>query len=116
LIANRSWLLPGTRSMSPNEQKMTPGWAAIASALSMISSGVTQTGQPGPWIISIALGQQLVDAVPMIEWVWPPQTSIMAQGRVVTAEIWSTSLRARSGLLNSSRYFTAPLLPVGRPG
>jgi hypothetical protein len=40
----------------------------------------------------------------------------MAQGRVVTAEIWSTSLRARSGLLNSSRYFTAPLLPVGRPG
>jgi hypothetical protein len=34
--------------MSPNEQKMTPGWAAIASALSIISSGVTQTGQPGP--------------------------------------------------------------------
>ena len=50
--------------MSPNEQKITPGRAAMASALSMISSGVTQTGQPGPWIISIAVGQQLVDAVP----------------------------------------------------
>ncbi len=41
----------------------------------------------------------------MIEWVCPPQTSIIAQGWVVTAWIWSSSLRARSGLLNSSRYF-----------
>jgi hypothetical protein len=48
----RSWLLPGTRNMSPKEQKMTLSRAAIASALSMISSGVTQTGHPGPWIIS----------------------------------------------------------------
>jgi hypothetical protein len=40
--------VPGTRSMSPKEQKMTPGCAAMASALSISSSGVTQTGQPGP--------------------------------------------------------------------
>ncbi len=42
--------------MSPNEQKTTPGRAAISSALSIVSSGVTQTGQPGPWIISMASG------------------------------------------------------------
>ena len=43
---------PGTRSMSPNEREdRRSGRAAIASAWSMSSSGVTQTGQPGPWII-----------------------------------------------------------------
>jgi hypothetical protein len=45
---SKSVVLPGTRSMSPNEVKMTSGRAAISSALSIISSGVTQTGQPGP--------------------------------------------------------------------
>ena len=54
--------VPGTRSMSPNEQKITPGCAAMASALSISSSGVTHTGQPGPWTIS-SRGQHLVDAV-----------------------------------------------------
>jgi hypothetical protein len=34
--------------MSPNEQKITSGRAAMATALSMISMGVTHTGQPGP--------------------------------------------------------------------
>ena len=32
-------------------------------ALSMTSSGVTQTGQPGPWTSSTCGGQQLIDAV-----------------------------------------------------
>jgi hypothetical protein len=41
---------------------MTFGRAAMSSALSISSSGVTQTGQPGPWTNSIP-GQQLVDAV-----------------------------------------------------
>ena len=63
LTRNRSFPLPGTRSMSPKEQKMTSGRAAIASALSMISSGVTHTGQPGPWISSISRREELVDAV-----------------------------------------------------
>ena len=49
--------------MSPNEQKMTSGRDAISRARSIISSGVTQTGQPGPWMSSIWLGQELVDAV-----------------------------------------------------
>ncbi len=49
---NRSRPVPGTRSMSPKEQKITSGREAISSALSITSSGVTQTGQPGPWINS----------------------------------------------------------------
>ena len=81
LIRNRSFSLPGTRSMSPNEQKITSGRAAISSALSMISSGVTQTGQPGPWIISISSGSSWSMPCRMIEWVCPPQTSMIAQRR-----------------------------------
>ena len=54
---------PGTRSMSPNEVKITPGRAAMAWALSICSSGVTHTGQPGPCTSSICSGQQTVDAV-----------------------------------------------------
>ena len=50
LTENRSPPVPGTRSMSPKEQKITSGRAAMASPLSMMSTGVTQTGQPGPWI------------------------------------------------------------------
>ena len=34
--------------MSPKEQKITSGRRAMACALSIISSEVTQTGQPGP--------------------------------------------------------------------
>ncbi len=45
---NRSSELPGTRSMSPKEQKVTPGRAAMARAWSMSATGVTHTGQPGP--------------------------------------------------------------------
>ena len=39
---------PGTRSMSPKEQKIASGRLAMATALSISSIGVTQTGQPGP--------------------------------------------------------------------
>src|SRR3974390_148168 len=34
--------------MSPNEQSVTSGREAISIALSIYSTGVTQTGQPGP--------------------------------------------------------------------
>ena len=88
----------------------------MASALSIISSGVTQTGQPGPWIISIPSGSSWSMPCRMIECVCPPQTSIIAQGRVVTAWIWSSSRLARSGSLNSSRYFIAPAAPLLRRG
>ncbi len=80
LIRNRSRPLPGTRSMSPKEQKITSGREAISSARSISSSGVTQTGQPGPWIISTWSGISWSMPCRMIEWVCPPQTSMIAHG------------------------------------
>ncbi len=89
---------------------MTSGRAAIASALSICSSGVTQTGQPGPWIIRTPFGS--ASSIPCLTsvWVCPPQTSISAQGLVVMRWISSTSLRASSALRYSSTYF------MRRPG
>ena len=80
LTRNRSPSEPGTRIMSPNEQKMTSGRAAIASARSIVSSGVTHTGQPGPWISSTPSGSSWSMPLRMIVWVWPPQTSMSAHG------------------------------------
>ncbi len=54
-IWKRSHSLPGTRSMSPKDVKMTSGRAARLRARSICSRGVTHTGQPGPWIISTEL-------------------------------------------------------------
>jgi hypothetical protein len=53
---NRSVVEPGTRSMSPNDVKITPGRDAMAWARSIVSSGVTHTGQPGPCTSSISGG------------------------------------------------------------
>ena len=97
--------------MSPNEQKITSGREAISSALSISSSGVTQTGQPGPWIISICSGISWSMPCRMIECVWPPQTSISAQGWVTVAWMSSSSRWASSGSLNSSMYFIAAPRP-----
>ena len=71
----------------------------------MISSGVTQTGQPGPWIISTPSGSSWSMPCRMIEWVWPPQTSIIAQGRVVAAWIWSSSLLGQVGVAELVEVF-----------
>ena len=50
----------------------------------------------------------------MIEWVCPPQTSIIAQGRVTVAWMSSSRRSASSGSWNSSRYFTSvSSSPVG---
>ena len=49
----------------------------------------------------------------MIEWVWPPQTSIIAQGCVAVAWMSSSSRLASSGSWNSSRYFIASPPVVG---
>ena len=82
LTRNRSSRLPGTRSMSPKEVKITSGRAAMARARSMVSSGVTQTGQPGPWTRVISSGSSWSMPWRMMAWVWPPQISMMVQGRV----------------------------------
>ena len=92
---------------------MTSGRAAISSALSITSSGVTQTGQPGPWISSMPSGSSWSRPCRMIEWVWPPQTSIIAQGWVAVAWMSSSSRLASSGSWNSSRYFI-DMPPAGR--
>ena len=105
LTANRSRRLPGTRSMSPNEQKITSGREAIAMALSIISSGVTHTGQPGPCTSSIPGGRSSSMPYLTIVCVCPPQTSMMVHGLVVTARRACRSLLAAAGSRYSSRYF-----------
>ena len=49
--------------MSPNDVNNTSGRAAIANARSIISNGVTHTGQPGPWINSINVSKGIGTAV-----------------------------------------------------
>ena len=52
---------------------------------SIISSDVTQTGQPGPWTSSTSGGR--IRSIPYLTMlcVCPPQTSMIVQGRVATA-------------------------------
>src|SRR6266702_2908795 len=114
LMVNRSPFEPGTRSMSPNEQKITFGVRAIACALSIISSGVTHTGQPGPCTSSTPSGRSWSSPFLTMEWVWPPQTSISTHGRVWMRRISATILPATSPSRYSSRYFIA-VAPFGRP-
>src|ERR1035437_2670644 len=107
LIVNRSPSDPGTRNMSPNEQKMTSGCRAIACALSIISNGVTPTGQPGPCTSSTPSGRSWASPFLTMEWVCPPQTSINTHGRVWMRRISATILVATSPSRYSSRYFIA---------
>ncbi|KUL24597.1 hypothetical protein ADL12_36370 [Streptomyces regalis] len=99
--------MPGTRSMSPKLVKTTPGRAAMAMARSSVSSGVTLTGQPGPWIIRMPAGSSSSMPCRTRVWVWPPQTSMIRQGFVAVRRNSSTSCRAGAGSRYSSRYFTA---------
>ncbi len=68
---------------------MTSGRAAMSRAWSIISRGVTQTGQPGPWISVICPGRSRSMPYLTMVWVCPPHTSMMVQGRVVRAWIMS---------------------------
>ena len=72
LTERRSRSLPGTRSMSPNEQKMTSGREAIRIALSICSIGVTHTGQPGPCTSVISGGSKSSMPNLTMECVCPP--------------------------------------------
>ena len=81
--------------MSPKEVKITSGRRAIATARSISSSGVTQTGQPGPWtrVTSSGSSRSIPDLITV--WVWPPQISIRIQGRVTRRRIAATSSSGR---------------------
>src|ERR1017187_881353 len=105
LIWNRSPFEPGTRSISPKEQKITPGRRAMACARSSISSGVTQTGQPGPCTSSTSAGSSSSRPYLTMECVWPPQTSMSVHGRVTVRRISPTSVAASRPSRYSSRYF-----------
>ena len=101
--------------MSPNEQKLTSGREAMAIALSRISIGVTQTGQPGPWIIVTCAGSISSRPKRTMACVCPPQTSMIFQGRVVSRAISPANRRAASASRYSSTYFMAAAPPRPRP-
>src|SRR5215469_10539724 len=63
--------------MSPNEQKVTPGRVAMAWARSIISSDVTQTGQPGPWTSSTSGGRTRSMPYLTMVCVWPPHLQLV---------------------------------------
>src|SRR6266511_1661155 len=85
----------------------------MASARSICSSGVTQTGQPGPWIIRTPSGSSSSMPCRTIVWVWPPQTSMRVHGRVVAAWISSSRRRARTGS-GTRRGTSRRHLPAGQ--
>src|SRR5208337_4162860 len=106
LTSNKLLEEPGTRSMSPNEQKITSGRWAMATALSISSIGVTQTGQPGPWTRVISRGSRSSRPLLTMVWVWPPQISLMVQGRVTFLGMAWASCSAAFWSRYSLRNFT----------
>src|SRR5579863_210193 len=104
--SNRLRAEPGTRSMSPKEQKITSGLCAIATALSISSIGVTQTGQPGPCTSVISRGNRSSRPLFTIVWVCPPQISMIVQGRVIFSRTARPSCSAAFGSRYSLRNFT----------
>src|SRR5438270_2982948 len=106
LPSNRLFAEPGTRSISPNEQKITSGRLEIATALSMSSIGVTQTGHPGPCTSVISLGSRSSRPLFTMVWVWPPQISMIVHGRVTFCRIVAASFSAALGSRYSLRNFT----------
>src|SRR4051812_12838680 len=89
--------------MSPNEQKITSGRAATATARSISSSGVTHTGQPGPWTSVTSGGNSSSIPWRTIECVCPPHTSISTHGRVTADRMAASSRPTAAGSRYSSR-------------
>src|SRR5450631_25233 len=110
LASNRLFDEPGTRSMSPNEQKITSGRSAMATALSIRSIGVTQTGQPGPCTSVMSRGSKSSKPLLTMVWVCPPQISMTVQGRVTFFHICRDSCSAAFWSRYSLRNFTEFLL------
>ena len=80
LAAARLFLLPGTRTRSPNVQIVTFFSRASQIASSIKSAGVTQTGQPGPEIRFTCSGSSFRIPSRNISWVCVPQTSMIRTG------------------------------------
>ena len=105
LMLNKSSFEPGTRNMSPNDVKMTSSLEAMAMDLSIISKGVTQTGQPGPCTIRTFSGS--ISSIPYLRivCVCPPHTSIIVHDFLVISCILFISILAVFGSRYSSTYF-----------
>ena len=84
---------------------MTFGRAAMASALSISSSGVTHTGQPGPCTSSISGGSSWSRPWRTMACVWPPQISMMTHGRVTVRCISRMAAPTSSASRYSVTYF-----------
>src|SRR5579863_2033386 len=108
--SNRLLDEPGTRSMSPNEQKITSGRLAMATALLINSMGVTHTGQPGPCTRVISPGSRSSRPLLTMVWVWPPQISMIVHGRVTFWRIAPANCSAAFWSRYSLRNFTEFLL------
>src|SRR5579862_2360580 len=106
LASSRLFDDPGTRSMSPNEQKIASGPLAIATALSINSIGVTHTGQPGPCTSVISRGSRSSRPLLTMVCVWPPQISMMVHGRVTFWRIAPANCSAAFASRYSLRNFT----------
>src|SRR5512140_3143087 len=93
--------------MSPNDVKIVFGRRATSMARSIISSGVTQTGQPGPWTRVTISGSiwSIPDRSSVC--VWPPQISMTAHGRVTVLRIARIIACAPASSRYSSTYFIA---------
>src|SRR5271165_2432713 len=106
LTSNKLFEEPGTRSMSPKELKITSGRCAMATALSISSTGVTQTGQPGPCTSEISRGSRSSRPLLTMVWVWPPQISMIVHERVTFPRIACASCSAAFWSRYSLRNFT----------
>ena len=101
---------PGTLNISPKEHRIVRGSRAKVMAASIMATGVTQTGQPGPWIRRIVSGSKLSNPYLMMLWVCPPQISIKVQGLRDCLARASAHLRTAIGSRNSSTYFMLALV------
>jgi len=109
LHARREDLAPSpARAACRRRNRTLPsGRAAISKARSIISNGVTQTGQPGPCTSRSLSGIILVDPAAHQSVGCPPQTSMTVHGRVTVSATWPPI--ARPGVDRGIRptYFMA---------
>src|ERR1041385_1586467 len=92
--------------MSPKEHRIASGRPAMAMARSMVATGVTHTGHPGPCTSSTSAGSRRSIPWRISVWVWPPQTSMSVHGLVTVARISPSSRRA----IRPSRYSSTNLI------
>ena len=99
--------VPGTRSMSPKEIRITPGSSPRARKASRSDWSVTHTGQPGPEMSCTPGGRRDLRPKRAAAMVWVPQTSMMVAGpsKAARPQMRRTSSCTSSWSRNSSINF-----------